>query len=65
MMRKCKERNCKIIISGGEGLPAYCPDHNEKNLAAVSLGKIKSEKKAEAARANGKKGGRPKKLKPH
>ena len=32
-----------------------------KNPAAVSLGKIKSDKKAEAARENGKKGGRPKK----
>jgi hypothetical protein len=32
-----------------------------KNKAAVALGKIKSEKKAKAARINGKKGGRPKK----
>jgi hypothetical protein len=32
-----------------------------KNLAAVALGKIKSEKKAEAARKNGKTGGRPRK----
>lgn len=35
-----------------------------KNPAAVSLGKIKSEKKAKAARENGKKGGRPKKATP-
>lgn len=33
-----------------------------KNPAAVALGKIKSKKKAAAARQNGKKGGRPKKL---
>ncbi len=32
-----------------------------KNPAAVSLGKIKTEKKAKAARENGKLGGRPKK----
>lgn len=32
-----------------------------KNEAAVALGKIRSEKKAAAARENGKKGGRPKK----
>lgn len=31
-----------------------------KNKAAVALGSIKSEKKAKAARENGKKGGRPK-----
>jgi hypothetical protein len=37
-----------------------------KNPAAVALGSIKTEKKAEAARKNGKKGGRPKnKLPPH
>jgi len=34
-----------------------------KNPAAVALGSIKTKKKAEAARKNGKKGGRPKKLK--
>jgi hypothetical protein len=33
-----------------------------KNKAAVALGKIKSEKKAEAARINGRKGGRPPKI---
>lgn len=33
-----------------------------KNLAAVALGSIKSDKKAAAARENGKKGGRPPKL---
>ena len=33
-----------------------------KNENAVALGKIKSEKKAAAARENGKKGGAPKKL---
>lgn len=37
-----------------------------KNPAAVTLGSIKSKKKAKASRENGKKGGRPKKkpLKP-
>jgi hypothetical protein len=34
-----------------------------KNPAAVDLGSIKTKKKADAARRNGKKGGRPKKLK--
>lgn len=33
-----------------------------KNPAAVALGSIKSDKKAAAARENGKKGGRPKKV---
>jgi hypothetical protein len=33
-----------------------------KNPNAVALGSIKTKKKAEAARKNGKKGGRPKKL---
>lgn len=33
-----------------------------KNPAAVLLGSVKSEKKAIAARQNGKKGGRPKKV---
>lgn len=32
-----------------------------KNPAAVALGSIRSKKKAEASRENGKKGGRPKK----
>jgi hypothetical protein len=31
----------------------------EKNLAAAALGRIKTEKKAAAARANGAAGGRP------
>jgi hypothetical protein len=34
----------------------------EKNKHAVALGSIKSKKKARAARKNGKKGGRPKKV---
>lgn len=34
----------------------------EKNPAAVALGSIKSQKKSMAARKNGKKGGRPRKL---
>lgn len=33
----------------------------EKNQAAVALGSIKSKKKAQSSRENGKKGGRPKK----
>jgi hypothetical protein len=32
---------------------------SDKNEAAAALGSIKSEKKAKAARENGKKGGRP------
>jgi len=44
-------RNCKLCVV------------RKKNPAAVSLGKMKSEKKAEASRQNGKKGGRPKTLK--
>ena len=36
-------------------------EKKEKNLAAVMLGSMKSEKKTIAARANGKKGGRPRK----
>lgn len=43
---------------GFDGLP---PDLGEKNPAAVALGKLSTPKKARAARANGKKGGRPKK----
>lgn len=34
----------------------------KKNPAAVALGKMKSDKKAAAAKANGKKGGRPAKV---
>lgn len=33
-----------------------------KNPAAVALGSIKSKKKAQSSKENGKKGGRPKKL---
>lgn len=36
---------------------------NKQSQAAAMLGKIKSEKKAKAARENGKKGGRPLKIK--
>ena len=35
----------------------------KKNKYAVALGSIKSKKKAKASRENGKKGGRPKKIK--
>lgn len=35
-----------------------------KNPAAVALGSIKTKKKAQSSRRNGKKGGRPKKLTP-
>jgi hypothetical protein len=43
----------KIKCSAGRHL------FKEKNPAAVALGSMKTEKKAEAARKNGKKGGRP------
>ena len=33
---------------------------SDKNPSAVALGSIKSEKKAQSSRENGKKGGRPK-----
>ena len=37
-----------------------CNCHKNKN--AIALGSIKSEKKAQSSRLNGKKGGRPKKI---
>lgn len=38
----------------------HCHKHHDINPAAL-LGSMKSERKTKAARANGKKGGRPKK----
>lgn len=35
---------------------------NEKNIAAVALGSIKTIKKSISSKKNGKKGGRPKKI---
>ncbi len=54
----------------GELFIQYLVEFMIKNPSAVALGKLGgsklSEKKAKAARENGKKGGRPKKLKtPH
>lgn len=47
-------KSVALVISAKNAMP--------KNPAAVALGSIKSKKKAEAARRNGKKGGRPKKI---
>lgn len=52
-------RKTKIIFM----ICPHCKKKIKTNLAAVALGKIKSEKKSEAARENGKKGGRPRKFK--
>lgn len=66
-----------FFVSGGHSWEEYEGDvsqitcvkclkqinHTNKNPAAVALGSIKSERKAAAARENGKKGGRPKKIK--
>lgn len=41
------------------GYTIHMKNNKIKNPAAVALGKIKSPKKAIAARENGKKGGRP------
>ncbi len=60
MTKKCKQKGCLTEMSGGPYIPNYCPEHNNKNQAAVSLGKLTSEKKAKAARENGKKGGQEK-----
>lgn len=47
-----------------EELLAYAQSRvREKNLLAVGLGSIRSEKKSISSRENGKKGGRPKKIK--
>lgn len=57
------------IVREGIGEELYRPTGNGreflgiKNPAAVMLGKMTSEKKAAAARENGKKGGRPRKEK--
>lgn len=54
----CQSEHCCAFTENCDG----CDDHYvEKNPAAVTLGSIKSEKKAAASRENGKKGGRPKK----
>lgn len=58
----CKgEKNNVIDIKPNAGFIAKVKP--PKNPAAVALGKIKSDKKAEAARLNGAKGGRPKEKK--
>lgn len=51
-------------ITDLEGRLEAAYKRSDKNPAAVALGSIRSEKKTQAARANGKKGGRPKNPKP-
>ena len=56
----CQSEHCCAVTDNCEG-EEYCDDHYyEKNPAAVTLGSIKSEKKAKSSKENGKKGGRPK-----
>lgn len=59
----CKTDATIIADPSGTAKP-MTPTHMEmnKNPAAVALGSIKSEKKARAARENGKRGGYPKGL---
>jgi hypothetical protein len=40
------------------------PSKEQISLVMASFGKMKSKAKAAASRANGKKGGRPKRIKP-
>lgn len=47
---------CSLVNYGRD-----CMNVPLKNPAAQALGRIKTEKKAAAARENGKRGGRPKK----
>jgi hypothetical protein len=63
----CKE-HCGVEelfdeIPGFEGtLTSLTKITIQKNPAAISLGRIKTKKKAESSRENGKLGGRPKKV---
>ena len=50
--------NRPLVYTGG--MMTTTKDDYVKNPAAVALGSIKSERKAAAARENGKLGGRPK-----
>lgn len=62
-------RKCNLVLITKSGAEKYAKlivrssrlSVMRKNPAAVALGKMKSEKKAQAARENGKLGGRPKK----
>lgn len=56
-----QELKIKEIFPNIEDLLNYAQVRIGKNIMAQSLGSIKSEKKAETSRENGKKGGRPKK----
>lgn len=54
MRRYCRHHRHRSIT-------IHCRKLDMKNKAAVALGSMKSEKRAQASRENGKKGGRPKK----
>lgn len=68
MNKKCKHKDSsKYQIQTPDGWKDRCSDC-QKNPSAVALGKlggsIKSDKKSQSSRENGKKGGRPKKVLP-
>lgn len=58
----CQSDHCCALTENCEG-EEHCDNHYKpKNPAAVALGSIRSKKKSESSRKNGKLGGRPKKI---